>query len=283
MGNVIRMDFYRLRRSLSFKICIITVLAFNLINGPLEKLIFNISKALVKNDPEALEKLGEYNNVYHLGNNIASPLNSFCLVIFMLCIVWFCYADLQHGFIKNIAGQLPSRGHTVISKFIVIMVVTLIFMIAACAGDTIGHLIIGDSLHTDLVYYGLDGDPDKVFTMGEACIEFAVKWVLGVGVCCIILLFTTGFSSNVAGTIIAVVCGGGLTSAVYLGISTGINSIFGLEGTKKIAVGDYMPDSLLHSNLTEDGAITTAASVGAATVFVLLYCTVKLFNKKDVK
>lgn len=44
-----------------------------------------------------------------------------------------------------------------------------------------------------------------------------------------------------------------------------------------------MPDSLYRSDLVLEGLMQRAVSVGIMTVFVLVFITLKLYNKKDIK
>ncbi len=290
MGNVIRMDLYRLVKSMSFKVCLIIVFLLNIIEGPLEKIMFNLGKKLAEQneDPEkALAQLGEWNNTFHFGNILADQLGMICTAVFLLCIVWFCYSDIQHGYIKNIAGQLPSRGHTIISKFVVIQFTTLLFYVVTAIGNTAGQLMVGRKMVFDMCIAGeFDEDTltraeDKIFSMGSALGEFAIKWLLLTGVCALVLLLTTAVGSNVAGTIVAILCGAGFTGLAYTGISAGINKLFKFK--KDFELTDYMPDSLYRTNLVEEGCMMRALVVAVITIFVLMYVTTRMYNKKDIK
>ncbi len=270
MGNVIRMDLYRLVKSMSFKVCLIIVFFMNLIEGPLGKIMFNLGKKLAEQneDPEkALAQLGEWDNTFHFGNVLADQLGTICTAVFLLCIVWFCYADIQHGYIKNIAGQLPSRGHTIISKFVVIQFTTLLFYAVTVIGNTIGQLLVGRHIVFDMSVAGdfdeetLTRAEEKIFGMGSVLAEFAIKWILLTGLCALVLLLTTAIGSNVAGTIVA--------------------KLFKFK--KDFELSDYMPDSLYRTNLNDEGCMLRALIVGIITVVVLLYFTTKLYNKKDIK
>lgn len=290
MGNVIRMDLYRLVKSMSFKVCLIIVFLLNIIEGPLGKIMFNLGKKLAEQneDPEkALAQLGEWDNTFHFGNVLADQLGMICTAIFLLCIVWFCYADIQHGYIKNIAGQLPSRGHTIISKFVVIQFTTLLFYVVTVIGNTAGQLLVGRHIVFDMRVAGdfdeetLIRAEDKIFGMGSVLAEFAIKWILLTGLCALVLLLTTAVGSNVAGTIVAILCGAGFTGLAYTGISAGINKLFKFK--EEFALSDYMPDSLYRTNLNDEGCMLRALIVGIITVVVLLYFTTTLYNKKDIK
>lgn len=290
MGNVIRMDLYRLVKSMSFKVCLIIVFLLNIIEGPLGKIMFSLGKRLAEQneDPKkALAQLGEWDNTFHFGNILADQLGTICTAVFLLCIVWFCYSDIQHGYIKNIAGQLPSRGHTIISKFVVIQFTTLLFYVVTVIGNTAGQLMVGRKMVFDMRIAGefnedtLTRAEDKIFSMGSALGEFAIKWLLLTGICALVLLLTTAVGSNVAGTIVAILCGAGFTGLAYSGISAGINKLFKFK--KDFELSDYMPDSLYRTNLAEEGCMMRALVVAVVTIFVLMYVTTRMYNKKDIK
>ncbi len=291
MGSVIKMDFYRLFTSLSFKICLGVVFLINLAEGPITKLVFNIGKSLLEgsDDPDAqksLAEMGEWIPDFDVGNLLADGLGVICTAVFLLCIVYFCFADIQHGYIKNIAGQLPSRGHTIVSKYVVIQFTTILFFIVTFVGNIAGQLIVGRSLKFEYIYRGaLNFDtgikaPDEVFTMGQAFATFGVKFLLLSGMCALILLLTTGIGSNVAGTIAAILCGGGFTGLAYSGISAGIDKLF---KTEDFELGDYMPDSLYRSELVKEGFLLRGLIVAVITIVVLMFITTRLYNKKDIK
>ena len=283
MGNVIKMDLYRLVKSLSFKICLIVVLVLSLTDGPITKIVYDLGKKVAESADdggEALAKLGEWSNEFHFGNIIASQLGVICTAVFLLCIVWFCFADIQHGYIKNIAGQLPSRGHTIVSKFAVIEFALVIFFVVKIIGETAGQLIIGREMKLDMFYAGTDGAPDQVFSLGAAFAELGVKLLLLSGICALVLLLTTGVGSNIAGTIVAVLCGAGFTGLAYSGITAGINKLF---KTDEFDLSCYMPDSLYRTDLWSDELMLNGLIMGIASIAVLMYFTFTLYNKKDIK
>lgn len=292
MGNIIRMDIYRLVTSLSFKVCLVIVFIVNLANGPLTKVIYNVSKMILeKSDTEesrkSLAEMGEWVSEFHLGNIIAEQIGTICTVVFLLCIVYFCFADIQHGYIKNIAGQFPSRGHIIVSKFSVIQFTIFVFYLVTIIGNVVGQLIVGRSIKFDMFYAAsTDAETGIVtaessFTMGHALAEFGLKFLLLSGICALILLLTTGIGSNVAGTIVAVLCGAGFTGLAYSGISAGINKLFKLK--EDFALSDYMPDSLYRTDLFRDGAAVRGLISGIVTIVVLMFLTTRLYNKKDIK
>ncbi len=292
MGNVIKMDIYRLLTSLSFKVCLIVVFLLNLADGPIQKLTYHLGKMLLKSSGDedsqkALENMGEWVAEFHFGNLIANQLGVICTVVLLLCIVYFCYADIQHGYIKNIAGQLPSRGHTIVSKYAVIQFTVIVFYAVSVIGNFIGQLIVGRKPIFDMYISGeLDLETGEsaagqTFTMLQAFAEFGVKFLLLTAVCSLILLLTTGIGSNVAGTIVAVVCGAGFTGLVYSGISAGINKLFSFK--EDFVLSDYMPDSLYRTDLFAEEQVLRGLIVGIISIFILMFFTTRLYNKKDIK
>lgn len=290
MRNVIKMDIYRLLTSLSFKVCIILVFVQNFISGPLTKIIFFIARKLMLSsdmtEQEVDELFGVWSRDFHIGNAIASQLGGICTIIFLLCIVFFSYSDIQHGYIKNIAGQLPKRSYTVISKFTVMQLTALIFYGVSVFAKTLGQLICGQRLKFDMLFPGeFDMEtfafgPDRVFSLGHALAEFGVKILLLSCMCALILLLTTGLSSNVAGTIAAVVVGAGFTGVAYAAASLAVSKLFRLED---FSFSDYMPDSLYRSDLVADGGMIRGIIIAIAATAVLLFITIKLYDRKELK
>lgn len=290
MLNVIKMDIYRLMTSLSFKVCIILVFIQNFIFGPLTKIIFYLARKITLNsdmtEQEVDELFGVWSRDFHVGNAIASQLGGICTIIFLLCVVFFSYSDIQHGYIKNIAGQLPRRSYTVISKFTVMQLTMLIFYGVSVFANTLGQLICGQRLRFDMVFPGeLDVEtftfgPDRVFSIWHSFAEFGVKILLLSCMCALILLLTTGLGSNVAGTIAAVVVGAGFTGAAYMAASLAVSRLFRLED---FSFSDYMPDSLYRSDLIADGGMIRGIIAAILTAAILLFVTIKLYDKREIK
>ena len=98
--------------------------------------------------------------------------------------------------------------------------------------------------------------------------------------CALILLLTTGLGSNVAGTIAAVVVGAGFTGAAYMAASLAVSRLFRLED---FSFSDYMPDSLYRSDLIADGGMIRGIIAAILTVAILLFVTIKLYDKREIK
>ena len=60
----------------------------------------------------------------------------------LLSICSFYYGDLENGYVKNIAGQVPQRGYTVLSKFLASIPHGLLFFAVSVLGKLLGTLIL---------------------------------------------------------------------------------------------------------------------------------------------
>ena len=112
MGNLIRMDLYRMNRAKSFRVCLILSFVTALAATPLEKLLYSLGNLL------QAENVGAFPETADLCGMIASPASVITVMLSLLSIVCFFHADMEGGYIKNIAGQMPRKGFTILSRFI---------------------------------------------------------------------------------------------------------------------------------------------------------------------
>ena len=257
MGNVLRMDMYRLFKSTSYKVIWICVMLLNLSVGPIEKGLYLLAKNFSSSSSATI------NPVFKVAPIIAHPIGIIDGMLMLLSIVWFSYADLGHGYIKNIAGQLPKKGQTVISKFIAIEFHNLFLLLTAAVFQFAGLIIFRS--------------PD--FSGWEKAIGyFGVNWCLYMAISSLVLLFSTGFKSKNAATVVAVLMGTGMLALFYTLIDMGLHKI-PFSFMKKFSLADYMPDALLG----EKPPVVKSLIVSACFVVVLIRLTVYIFNKKDIK
>ena len=95
MGNLLRMDLYRMWRAKSFKVCLILAFAVGLGETPLAKLLVDLGKLFGSGAEAVLPK------ETGLSSMIASPLNGLTSMLVMLSVVFFFYADMENGYIKT--------------------------------------------------------------------------------------------------------------------------------------------------------------------------------------
>lgn len=260
MVNLLKMDMYRLLKSKSFKVVLIVVVLLNLLTGPVDKIINIIQQKIAQagDEPVIWEKS------FEMAKYFISPLGFFDGILILLSIVWFSYADLGQGYIKNIAGQLPQKGYSVISKFLVVGFQNFVLMFAAACSQTIGSLPFRKC--------------DFTTGMGGAMGYFFLKWLLLLSISAIILFFSSGLRSKNAATTTAVLMGGRILSLTYMLFSMGIQRI-PMKIFKDFQLSDYMPDSLME--LTQP-PIAKSVIISLCLIVVFMSFTVRIFNKKDV-
>ena len=187
------------------------------------------------------------------------PLLGLMLVLLSLCA--FYYADMENGYIKNIAGQMPMKGFTILSRFLAAAMHNLFFILAGIIGNVIGTLLVQRITADSAV-----ADSFRIL---------ALKFILLQSICAILLLVVSTFRSKSLGMILAVLFGLGLTSLIYLGINSGLQQIF----RKDIDITRYMPDSVMG----EDPLDTLKAIlVSAVTTGIFLPLSIRIFDRKDV-
>ncbi|MBR1750196.1 MAG: hypothetical protein IJ740_04805 [Ruminococcus sp.] len=258
MLNIIRMDLYRMYKTKSFRICLIIVTLLNLAVGPLEKALFNMVA-----DLSDTESLWDNNTVF--SEILGAPFGTFDTIAVMLSVVWFTHADIADGYIKNIAGQLPRKGHTVISKFCALIVHNAMFTLAAIIGQTIGQMIVRK----------VDFSTGIADAAGDLCIRFLLLMAMS----SLVLFFTTAVGARTGGSIIAVLWGGGFLSLAYSGVDMLFSKLLKMDDFQ---LGDYMPDSNFHESAD---AFSSGRAFIVAIVFIvaLNVLSINVFNKKDVK
>ena len=160
------------------------------------------------------------------------------------------------------AGQMPMKGFTILSKFQASIVHNLIFAVAGIAGNLIGTMLV-----QRLIVDGEVLDSIRVLVL---------KLLLVQSISAILLLVVTTLHSKSLGMILAVLFGLQLTPLIYLGLNQGLKRIFG-EGTD---IALYMPDTVMGENpLNPLKSLAVALGFGA----VFLISAIRIFDRKDVK
>lgn len=256
MGNLIRMDLYRMRKAKRFKICLFLAFCLALVSTPLLRLLFSVGEMLgVEVDLFPKEAL--------LSDLIKDQPGGLGVMLSLISLCGFFYADVENGYVKNIAGQMPKKGFTVFSKYLCSIPHTLVFMLVSLIGSLIGAAIV-----QKIVFDSAIVDALRVFVLRLVLIE---------SLCAILLLFTAVIQSKSLGTTYSVLAGMGLLSLVYYGIDTGLDKIF----TKKdFEVASYMPDMILQE---ANPPTVKALLVSAVVICLFLWLSIRIFDKKDVK
>ncbi len=256
MGNLLRMDLYRMTKAKSFWVCVGIAFALALLQTPFAWGISLVAR-MFTTETVAFPKTALLSDI------IADP---FPLLNGMLCLLSACaffYADVENGYIKNIAGQMPRRGFTILSKFMAAIPHTLLFMLAGIIGNLIGTVI----------FQQITADVEIL----NSVLTFLMKLLLLQSICAIMLLVTSSFQNKSLGTVLAVLMGLGLLYVVYSMIDSGINQIWKNKG---FTVADYMPDQLLGR---PKPPVLDSILVSAVTTAIFLPLSIRVFDRRDVK
>lgn len=257
MGNLIRMDLYRMKKAKSFRVCLILAFVFAAASTPLMKLLLDLSKML--SPDEVTEGFPATANLCRM---IASPASSITVMLALLSVVSFYYADMEGGYIKNIAGQMPRRGFSILSRFIATVPHNLAFMLAGLAGQLAGALLLQRIVVEGSVLENLG--------------TFLLKLLLMQGICSLLLLFAASLRNKSLGMICAVLLGLSVMTLIYSGINAALNQVF----RGNINILPYMPDQVIKEAYPE---AVRAILVSAAAIGIFLPLSIRVFDRKDVK
>ena len=256
MGKLIRMDLYRMMKSKSFLVCLAVAFVLALSNAPVSKLMYTLANSLSSDINET------FATEVTLSSILSDPFPMMGLMLALLSLCFFFYADVENGYIKNIAGQMPMKGFTVLSKFVASGVHNLVFAAAGIIGNLIGTVLV-QRIIMDA------GAADSIRVL-------VLKLILVQSLCAMLVLVISTFRSKSLGMILAVLFGLGLTSLIYMGINEGLKPLFG-EGTD---ISKIMPDSVMNEKPL-DTVKALVVAVAAGVIFLLP--AVRILDKKDVK
>ena len=255
MANLIRMDLYRMVKAKSFLVCLLVTFGLALSGAPLAWLLARFAASFATQGvPFATQT--------NLSVILGDPFPMLGLMITLLSLCWFFHADVEHGYIKNIAGQVPMKGLAVLSRFIAAFVHNAAFAAASILGNLIGALLV------------LRVVPDS--QVADSLRLLVLRLLLAQSLSAVLLLAVTTFRSKALGMTLAVVFGLGLTPLIYMGINSGLSQLMG-PGTD---ISTIMPDTVMYEMpLDTLKALAVAAGWGA----LFLVPAIRIFDRKDVK
>ena len=264
MGKLIKMDIYRLFQSKLFWIlCAVTFGIEMIISFGLPFLL-----DMVKNFSDNPDSNNITNDV-SFSSLVSEPITGLLLIVMFASVTAFLFADIRNGYIKNIAGQLPKKGHTVVSKFVASIIHNFIFMLFGFLGSFIGNLLCPKTT----IFFD-----NKILS---ALVVVVLNLILSMAMVSIILFLTTGLRNKTLASIVSVLFSVSALSLLYMGI----NKLLEVVGLKEFDIGNYMPDQLYGQkfDLAAVNSVISAALVGIAFCAVFLFLTVAIVNKRDVK
>lgn len=256
MGNLIRMDIYRMFRAKSFVVCLTTAFIVALAQTPLEQALYSLASVL---GSQVTPPVREAN----FSTILRDPLPMINGMMLFISVALFFYADIENGYIKNIAGQVPRKGYTALSKFIAVIPHNLIFMLVGVAGMLAGTVIFKRIIIDEATLDGL-----RVFLL---------KFLLAQGICAILLTVVSALGNKSLGMVLAVLMGLGLLRLAYLGIDMGLKQVF---PNMSFSISDYMPDQVLGQSNPDT---LTALLVALVSGGIFLPLAVGVVDRKDVK
>jgi ABC-2 type transport system permease protein len=273
MLNLIKMDVYRLFRSKALKVGIIATAVLAFLGMLLNFGILEIIKLGLQDDPSGAESMGiifptiswlngvDFADVVFMGTSFLS------LFVSCMMISSFIGAEQSCGYVKNIAGQLPNRGMTVVSKFIVACIIQLmVLIIYAIISSLCAVIFFSPYIKTYSLIALIEG--------------LLLRFLLFCAISAVVIFLCTLTKSHSFAMVIGAIFGIGITSLVYIAIS----SLLGMIKIN-VNVANFMPDGINGlisvSNL---GTIAVKAIV-VSIVFIagFLIGAVMLFKKRDVK
>ncbi len=255
MGNLIKMDLYRMNKARSFRVCLILAFILGLLSTPLEKAMYALGSLLSSDESLVFAPTAS------LSDMIAQPVSALIYMLALLSVVSFFYADIEGGYIKNIAGQMPKKGFTVLSRYLAAIPHNLAFLVFGFAGNVIGTL-----LFRKIVGGG---------AIPESVVIFLLRLLLLQGICAILLLFVTTMRNKSMGVVLAVLFGLPVMFLIYMAINSGLRQIF-----SNVDITPYMPDQVLQEVRPDK---LRALLVSLVTTGVFLPLSIHIFDKRDVR
>jgi ABC-type transport system involved in multi-copper enzyme maturation permease subunit len=273
MFNLIKMDFYRLFRSKALRIGVIAAAAIAFLGMLLNLGVLELIKFAISDDPSSAENMGilfpivSWLNGVDFADVVFTGTNNLALFVSCMVVASFIGAEQSCGYIKNVAGQLPNRGMTVVSKFVVTCFVQLIILLIYTAVSCLCAPMFFSSYI-------------KAYSIGIMIEGLLIRFLLFCAINAIVLFICTLTKSHAVSMVVGAILGIGVTSLVYLAANA-------LLSMAKITVdiAKIMPDGINGLiNVSDLGTIAVRAII-VSVIFIagFLIGAVLLFRKKDVK
>lgn len=267
MFNMLRMDMRRMLRGKSFLVClgilvfttILTFLLLWMITDPaMHKLLTENGFTITVSDQEVVASAGiDILNLFHQ-TNLSGGM--FAVVTGILAVLFTC-SDFESGFAKNIFSVCDRRFKYLLSKFICMCAVNLIYL----AGTLVLALLINLAA----------GTPFAVNSAGEIIFFLASVWALENAFSALVLMVCMISRNKAAGITAAIIVCGGVVSMV---LGTGL-SLFGLGW-----IMDYSIYMQIANSLFAYAGVASLKVFGIAAVYIVLYLAVGqgALSRKDI-
>ena len=273
MLNLIKMDIYRLFHSRAVKLGAVVAAAVAFLAMLLNLGILEIIKFGMKDNLTSVEEMAIVFPIVSwlygvdFADVIFTGTNAFALFISCIIVSSFVGAEQSCGYVKNIAGQLPNRGMTIVSKFIVTCLVQLIILLI--------YTIVSSICATLFFRSYINAHSIGVLIEG-----LLLRFLLFCAINAVVLFFCTLTKSHAIAMVVGAIFGIGATNIAYLGAS-GLLSVLKID----LNVAHIMPDGINSLiSVSSLGEIAVKAIVVSVVVIAgFLTGAVLLFKNRDVK
>lgn len=281
MLNMIKMDLYRMFRTKSLYIIWIIMAAVLLYTTKLSALDYETIQQAGQETVAAEEEItaenvnigisvtlptepGEEVTVYDIMYaNMGAKFLGLFLVIFA---VIFSTADINSGYVKNIAGQVKNRSNLIVSRAIVLMIFVLI---------TLGGTIILQMISNLLIWGNLAWGTVKDF-----CMYMGTQTLLHCGLALIVMAIAVVLKNNVASMVIAVCMCMNVTVVLYSGIDKLIEKI-GVEDFHLLNYTVTGKITMLPMEMTGQDCLEGIV-IAIIFIFISTAITGLVFKKRDI-
>ena len=273
MLNLIKMDFYRLFKTKAWKTGIIVgaIFAFcaSLINFGIVELVSFASQE----NPEAVMGIGMFLAVASWAGGVDFAeivlTGTGMLSLFVSCMMAasFIGDEQSCGYVKNIAGQFPNRGHLIISKFVTTCFVHLSILVIYTVVCSIFAGIFFNKYITG-------------YSIGAMLAGVLLRFILFCAINAVVLFFCTLTKSHSISMVIGAIFGTGISSLGYK-VITMILSIAKISVNMEMITPDGI-NGLINSTSIGDIALR-AIIVSAVFIGLFLSGAIILFKKRDVR
>ncbi len=285
MLNLIKMDMYRMVRTVSFWVMCIVAAAMAIFSVYMTEVEMSMDREIaLMEQPEALQDtkpedaltIGVYVDTDPAWAEEDIPYTDLVsknfsgMLVLLLCAIFpplFVNAEQKHGYIKNIAGQLPHRGMLIISKLVVIAIqVLLIFVVFMLAIAVSGLIIWGNRLVFD--------------DFGKLMGVIAIQYLLHLAFSAVIAALTVVTRSTGISMTLGILVATGFMQMIYFGV----NHLFESNDIG-FDITSYMLDCCVGqmSPITESIDIIRIIIVGAVYLMVSAVTSVIIMQKRDIR
>lgn len=177
-------------------------------------------------------------------------------------------SERKHGYIKNIAGQIPSRGMLILAKLPAMLLESLMILIFA----TLGFALAGRILFEKFVF----GNPAGFVR------AFAVQLFLSLALCALILMICTLAENAASGIITGIVLSAGILSFLYGMINKALWRYLHLS--ESFDITDYTLSTRLMSvfSASDTGALIHGLVIGVVYLAVCSAGACMIIRRKDI-